>query len=316
MKLLIIGASGVLGSRLYNDAIKKKWNAMGTYCSHECSGLSYLDVSDKNSLEKTFNSFKPESVVMAGGITNVDLCTLKPKLAEEVNIKGTLNLVKKIKEYNSKLVYVSTDYIFDGKNGPYKEDDKPNPINTYGRTKLEAENIVRVNLKDYLIVRTCQLYGVAELNSSPFLRERQGEGYVSGVAERSSAPSANFAVKIIHNMRTGKKIYVADDLYSTPTYSGSLSDIIIKLIEKRTCGVYHGAGIEFLNRYDYVSKIADVFGLDKGLIQKVKLKDLKLKAERPKKGGLRVDKAVREKIAKPYDCGTGLELMKKNISYA
>ena len=120
MKLLIIGASGVLGSRLYNDAIKKNWNVLGTYCSHECEGLSYLDVRDKNSLEKAFSLSKPEVVVMAGGITDVDLCTLKPKLAKDVNIEGTLNLVKKIKELNSKLVYISTDYIFDGENGPYK----------------------------------------------------------------------------------------------------------------------------------------------------------------------------------------------------
>ncbi|MBA3060289.1 MAG: sugar nucleotide-binding protein [Nitrospirae bacterium] len=162
MKILIIGASGVLGSRLYNDTIKKKWNIMGTYCSHECVGLSYLDVRDKASLEKVFNFFRPETVVMAGGITDVDLCTLKPKLAEDVNIKGTLNLVKKIKEYSSKLVCVSTDYIFDGENGPYKEDDKPNPINIYVSTKLEAENIIKSKLKDYLIVRTAQLYGVAE----------------------------------------------------------------------------------------------------------------------------------------------------------
>jgi len=298
MKLLIIGASGVLGSRLYNGAIKKKWNVLGTYCTHECGGFSYLDVRDKAGLEKAFNFFRPETVVMAGGIIDVDLCTLKPKLARDVNIKGTLNLAKKTKEYGSRLVYVSTDYIFDGKNGPYEEDDKPNPINTYGRTKLEAENIVRAKLKDYLIVRTCQLYGI-------------------GVAERalaSSAPTNNFAVKIIHNMQNGKKVYAADDLYSTPTYSGLLSDILIKLIEKNSKGIYHGAGAEFLNRYDYVNKIADIFELDKALIQRIKLKDLKLKARRPKKGGLKTAKIKKEKIIEPYDCYTGLALLKKEMS--
>lgn len=301
MKLLIIGASGVLGSRLFNDTIGKKWNVMGTYCSHERPGLSYLDVTDNNSLKKTFNSFRPEFVVMAGGITNVDQCTLEPKLAEEVNVKGALNLVREIEEYNSKLVYVSTDYIFDGESGPYEENSNPNPINTYGRTKLEAENIVRAELKDYLIVRTCQLYGVAE--RTPY---HKGAGHGSG-------PSSNFAIKIIHNMRSGKKVYAADDLYSTPTYSGSLSDIIIKLIEKKAAGIYHGAGSEFINRYDYVNKIADIFSLDKNLIQRVKLDSLKLKAERPKKGGLRIDKVKKEKIADICDCKTGLMLLKKEL---
>jgi dTDP-4-dehydrorhamnose reductase len=273
MKILIIGASGVLGSRLYNDAIKKKWNVMGTYYSHECKSLFYLDVRDRTSIEKVFSLFNPEIVVLAGGITEVDLCELKPKLAKDVNVKGVLNIVKKIKEYGSKLVYVSTDYIFDGENGPYKEDDKPNPINIYGRTKLEAENIIKSKLKDCLIVRTAQLYGVAE---------------------RSSAQNRSFIIKIIHNMQNNKKVYAADDLYSTPTYSGLLSEMIIKLIEKDAKGIYHCAGAEFINRYDYVNKIADVFELDKALIQRVKLKDLKLKAKRPKKGGLKIDKLKSE----------------------
>lgn len=288
MKLLIIGASGVLGTKLYKDAVKKKWDAMGTYCSHERKGLLHLDVRDKSSLEKVFNIFKPETVVMAGGITDVDLCTLNPKLAEDVNIKGTSNLVEKIKESSSKLVYVSTDYIFDGENGPYKEEDKPNPVNKYGETKLEAENIISFGLENYLIVRTAQLCGI----------DHTGK---------------NFVLKIIRGMQSGKKVYAADDLYSTPTYAGLLSDILIKLIEKKSKGVYHGAGAEFINRYDYVSKIADVFGLDKTLMQKVKLKDLKLKAARPPKGGLRIDKIKKEKITSAYDCETGLKLLKEEL---
>ena len=288
MKLLIIGASGVLGSRLFNDAISKKWGTLGTYCSHECGGLFYLNVRDMNSMEKAFNFFRPEIVVMAGGITDVDLCALKPKLADDVNIKGTSNLVKKIKEYDSKLVYVSTDYIFDGENGPYAETDKPNPINKYGETKLEAENIIRSKLKNYLIVRTAQLCGIDH-------------------AEK------NFVLKIIHNMKSGKKVYAADDLYSTPTYAGFLSEIVIKLIEKKANGIYHGAGAEFLNRYDYVNKIADVFELDKALIQRVKLKDLKLKAKRPKKGGLKIDKACKALKVAPKNCEYYLKLLKEEL---
>jgi len=293
MKLLIIGASGVLGSRLYNDTIKKKWDVAGTYCSHKREGLLYLDVTDKGSVEKAFNLFRPEVVVMAGGITNVDLCAVNQKLADDVNIKGTLILAKKIKEYGLKIVYVSTDYIFDGKDGPYAETDKPNPVNRYGKTKLEAENIIRGGLKDFLIVRTSQLYGAVE---------------------RSSAQDNNFAVKIIHSMRSGKKVYAADDFYSTPTYSGSLSEMIIRLVEKKSSGIYHGAGKEFINRYEYVSKIADIFKLDKALIQRVKLKDLKLKAKRPERGGLRINKIKKEKDIKAYDCKTGLMLLKKQFS--
>ena len=227
---------------------------------------------------------------MAGGITNVDLCTLKPKLAKDVNIKGTTNLAKKTKEYGARLAYISTDYVFDGEDGPYKEDDKPNPINVYGRTKLEAEEIVISKLRDSVVIRTSQLYGVDHIGR-------------------------NFIVKIIRNMNSNKNIYAADDFYSTPTYAGLLSEMIIKLVEKNAKGLYHGAGTEFISRYDYVNKIADIFGLDKTLIQKVKLKDLKLKAARPPKGGLKIDKIKKEKIVKAYDCYAGLALLKKEMGH-
>jgi dTDP-4-dehydrorhamnose reductase len=148
--------------------------------------------------------------------------------------------------------------------------------------------ILRSKLKDYLIVRTAQLCGI----------DHTGK---------------NFVLKIIRNMKSGKKVYAADDLCSTPTYSGLLSDILIKLIEKDAEGIYHCAGAEFINRYDYVNKIADIFGLDNNLIQRVKLKDLKLKARRPKKGGLKIDKVIKEKIAELYDCEEGLDMLKKEM---
>ena len=288
MKLLIIGASGVLGRRLYNDAIKKKWQMLGTYCSHECKGLSHLDLKDRKSVEKIFNSFKPEVVILAGGITDVDLCESKPGLAKEVNIKGTLTLAKKAKEYETRLVFLSTDYVFDGKNGPYGEKDAPHPINIYGRTKLEGEDIVKSLSKDSLIVRTAQLYG-------------------------TDPRAKNFAIKIIRNMKNKKKVYAADDFYCTPTHSNSLSACIIDLLEKQRTGVYNAAGMDFINRYEYVEKIAKIFSLDKGLIVKVKLKDLGLKAKRPKKAGLRIDR-IKKDIAPPlYDCEKGLGILKKEF---
>lgn len=288
MKLLLIGASGVLGSRLYNDTIKKKWNVLGTYCSHGYEGLFYLDLRDRKSTEKTFNFFNPEVVVLAGGITDVDLCESRPRLAEEVNIRGTLNLLKRTKERNAKLVFLSTDYIFDGENGPYKEDDKPAPINVYGRTKLEAEGAIKGILKDYLIVRTAQLYG----------RDFHGK---------------NSTVKIIRNMQNNKKVYAADDFYCTPTYVGSLSKSIVELVEKDKADVYHLSGTDFINRYEYVNKIADIFMLDKNVIKRVKLKDLHLKAKRPKKAGLKVDKIKKEMDVPLYNCEDGLRLLKSEI---
>lgn len=289
MKLLIIGASGVLGSRLYNDAIKKKYNVMGTFYSHECEGLFHLDMTDRSGVHRIFNFFRPEAVVICGGVTDVDLCEEKPKLAEEVNIKGTINLIKKTREYEARLALLSSDFIFNGENGPYAEDDKAMPLNVYGRTKLEAENAVRESLKDYLIIRTAQLYG-------PDYRGR------------------NFAVKIIKNMKSGKEVHAAEDLYSTPTYVGSLSACIIELLKRGKNGILNVAGSDFINRVDYINKISDIFNLDKNLIKNVTLRDLKLKAKRPKRAGLKIDKIKKEISAPLHSCDEGLRLLKKELS--
>ncbi len=261
MKLLIIGASGVLGSALYHEALKKKWNVLGTYCSCEYEGLSHLDVRDGEEAKNIYDFFKPETVVLAGGITNVDLCEKDPLLAEDVNIKGTLNVIKNSHRYGSRLIYVSTDYVFDGKNGPYSEEDKTNPVNVYGRTKLEAENAVLSFSKRCAVVRTSQLFGY-------------------------DPRGVNFMMKILNNMKRGEKINAAEDFYSTPTYSVSLARIISCLIEKKSSGIFNGTGVDFIDRLSYVDKVAGIFGFDRSLINKVTLSDLKLKAIRPSRGGL------------------------------
>lgn len=288
MKILLIGASGILGSRLYGDAIKKKWHVLGTYCSQEHGGLFFLDLRDKKSINKAFDFFDPDIVVLAASLTDVDKCESKQRLAEDINIKGTLNIVEKIKEQGAKLVFLSSDYIFNGEDGPYKEGDRVSPVNVYGRTKLEAEEAIKGLLKDYLIVRTSQLYG---------FDHRQ----------------KNFAVKIILNMRNNRKVSAAYDLYSTPTYAGVLSEGIVRLLEKNKQGIFHIAGAEFISRYEYVNKISDFFGLNKELIIRCKLSDLNLKAKRPKKAGLDTSKMreVSEEVL--LNCEQGLGIFKKEI---
>ncbi|MBU1853239.1 MAG: SDR family oxidoreductase [Candidatus Omnitrophica bacterium] len=290
MKILLIGASGVLGNRLYNDTIKKKWNILGTYCSRESEGLCYLDLKNRKSIEKIFRLFSPEVIVLAGGLADVDQCQIKPKLAYEVNVKGTLEIIKKVKQYGAKLVFLSTDYVFDGKDGPYKEKDRPAPVNIYGRTKLEGEQSVKGLLKNYLIIRTSQIYGL-------------------------DSRSKNFAIKIISNMQTNKRIYAACDFYSTPTYVGSLSCGIIELLEKGRGGTFNIAGTDFISRCEYVNKIADIFNLDKRFIKKVKLRDLKLRAPRPPKAGLNATKisGISKNIL--LSCTQGLNVFKKEMRF-
>lgn len=288
MKVLLVGASGVLGRGLYNDMILKKFNVLGTYCKHSYDGLFHLDLRDKRSINRVFKFFKPEFIVSTGGLTDVDYCETHPKFAQDINVLGTLNLINKAKELKTGFLFISTDYVFDGENGPYRERDKTHPINKYGKTKLDAERLIERNLKDFLIIRTSQLYGY-------------------------DSKKRNFATKIIHMLQHNKKIYAADDFYSTPTYVGNLSLAIIELIEKKKRGIFHIAGADFISRFDYVNMIADIFGLDKSQIVKAKLKDLKLKAKRPKKAGLNTSKAEAVLKIPILDCREGLSLFRESI---
>ncbi|MFH1782727.1 MAG: SDR family oxidoreductase [Candidatus Omnitrophota bacterium] len=289
MKVLLVGATGVLGSRLYIDLKNQGWKALGTYCEPAPEeGMTYLDLRDREGIEKTIDSFDPDIAILSGGVTNVDLCESEKDLAEDINVEGSIELIKKIKERNKKIVFLSTDYVFDGKKGPYREEDIPSPLNIYGMTKLKVENEIKKRLNDYLIIRTAQLFG----------KEKNG---------------VNFSLKIINNMRSNKKVYAAEDFYCTPTYVGDLSLAIIKLIESRKNGTYHVAGTDFINRVEFIEKIANIFNLNKDLIEKVSLKDLKLKAKRPKKAGLCVEKIKKELDVPVHTCNEGLKLLREEM---
>ncbi|MFH1479050.1 MAG: SDR family oxidoreductase [Candidatus Omnitrophota bacterium] len=290
MNILIVGATGVLGARLYKDmSSKEHWDVLGTYCSSGPSYLKRLDLRNKKEMEDIVGSFKPDIVLVAGGITNVDLCEADPGLAEEVNVQGTTDLMNIARSINSKIIFLSTDYIFNGEKGPYSEDDGPSPINIYGMTKLKGESALKLITDDYIIVRTAQLFGLS--------REKR-----------------NFTEKIIFNIRNKKMVCAASDFYCTPTYAGGLSLGIIGLVEKSKKGTYNIAGTDFVNRVEFVNNISDIFKLDKKYIQEVRLKDLELKALRPKKAGLKIDKIKKELNIPLYSSREGLELFKKEMS--
>ena len=153
---------------------------------------------------------------------------------------GIQNVVDLCKEFNSKMVYISTDYVFDGKSGPFSEDDTPNPLNHYGKTKLEAENIVKT-LKNFLVIRTAWVNSV-------------------------SSKSKNFVMQVINSLKAGKVMRVVNDQFGHPTLASNLAGIIIELIMKEKNGVYHVTGSSYVSRYNQALKIAQAFGYNSLLI--------------------------------------------------
>jgi len=281
-KVLLIGVSGQVGKALY-DRLGLEYTVYGTYWRRPVPFGRLLNIAEKIEVENLFAEIKPDIVILCGALTNVELCEEDKAIAELINITGTRNVVEEARKYSSKVIFFSTDYIFDGRNGPYSEDAVPNPISYYGQTKLLGEKLVRT-LPSYLIIRTTGVFSF----------EEKGQ---------------NFAMQVIRYGVSGRQMKVVDDQIANPILAENLADCVAELIEKE--GVYNISGKQMLCRYDFALSVAKVFLLDKSLIIPVSTSSLCQKAARPKNGGLIIDKASLELNTKIFSAEEGLVRMKE-----
>lgn len=291
MRVLVTGATGLLGSKLVEKLTRKEYHVYSGYNKHEpINGEPIkIDVAKKDDVEKAFEVSKPDVVIHTAALTNVDECEMNKELAWKTNVIGTKNIADMSKHYNAFLIYISTDYVFDGEKGMYKEDDEPNPINYYGLTKLKGEEEV-MKLDNYLIVRTSVIYG-----STP------------------ASGKTNFALWVIENLKKRKEVKVVVDQWNTPTLNINLADMIIELLEKRLNGVYHLAGATRISRYDFARLIAKVFELEENLIVPTTSDQITWIAKRPQDSSLNVTKALNTLTNKPLQITEAIKLLKNNI---
>ena len=249
-----------------------------------------LDISGKAQVDEAFQTIKPDVVVHAATLTDVDKCELNKELAWKVNVEGTKNIVEAAKATGSFLIYISTDYVFGGETGRYKETDTPNPINYYGETKLKAEEIVKTQ-KEYFIARPSVMYG-----STP------------------AAGKVNFALWIIENLRKGEHVKIVTDQWNTPTLNTNLAEMTLEVIARKLTGIYHLCGATRVSRFEFAEQIADVFSLDKSLIDKVLSSQFTLSAKRPMDSSLDTSKAQQTMQHKPLEMDMALKQLKFELS--
>ena len=277
MKLLITGASGLYGSKLAKLAIAK---GIEVYSSDIQSLSIYgnfvkLDISGKTQVDEAFKTIKPDVVVHAATLTDVDKCETNKELAWKINVEGTRNIVEAAQSAGSFLIYISTDYVFSGEKGNYKETDKPDPINYYGLTKLKAEEIVQTQ-PEYFIGRPSVIYG-----STP------------------AAGKVNFALWLIETLRKGEHVKIVTDQWNTPTLNTNLAEMTLEVIERRLTGIYHTCGATRVSRLNFAEQIADTFDLDKSLIDSVLSSQFTWPAKRPMDSSLDTSKAQKTLKNKP-----------------
>jgi dTDP-4-dehydrorhamnose reductase len=262
MRALIIGASGQVGSVLSSLCVRRKIEVYGT--SRKGQGFLYLDLADKASITAAFEKARPETVFLCSAMTHVDGCERDPGLAARVNAEGPALVAGECRKAGAKLVYFSTEYVFDGAGGPYGEDDPVNPVSVYGRTKLEGERAA-LELKGALSARTTVVYGY-------------------------NPASKNFIMQLINSRRSGSKMRVPSDQFSTPTYAPELAAAVLDLAARDASGIYNVTGPDWLSRYEFALKACAAFGFETEFLEPKLTSELEQAAARPLKAGLKTAK--------------------------
>lgn len=285
--VLVVGASGLVGNAILQE-FRPYFETVGTYCYHPHLSLVHLDLRDQAEVVSVLDSTNPDVILCPAAMPDVELCETNPVLTRQVNVLGLRNLVMAAKSRHVLLIYFSSDYVFDGEQGPYSEDDNCNPLNEYGRQKLDCERIVAAQMNEYLIVRTSGVYGW----------EKQGK---------------NFVVKLIRKVSAGSAFAVPSDQIITPIYAPDLAHATRKFVADGHRGLFHIAGGRPLPRVEFAYVIANVFDLNRSLISPVLTSSLELHATRPRSAGLRIDKAQALLDFALADPQSGLWTMKKEL---
>ena len=292
MRLLITGGSGLLGSKTASISVRKGYETYSGYNDHEATNGTpvKLDICNKREVDKAFEKVKPDAVIHAAALTNVDKCEENNELARRVNIGGTKNITEAAEQIKAFLVYVSTDYVFSGEKGSYKETDEPNPVNNYGLTKLGGEKIVTSSNLEWCIARSSVIYG-----STP------------------AAGKDNFVLWVLNKLRNEEPLRIVTDQRVSPTLNTSLAEMTLEILERRLIGVYHLAGATPLNRYEFARLIAETFQLDEGLIAPARSSEMKWLAKRPQDSSLNVEKASKTLDNKPLKIREALNRLKEEM---
>ena len=294
-RILIVGSNGMLGQSVVSllsgqEMYEVQLASFEEYSYFDEFPYSQLDVSNKRQVKKLLLDFFPDFVINLAAFTNVDKSETERETCWNINVNAIEYLAKYCVPTNSHLIHISSDYIFDGKNGPYSEKDLPNPISYYGRSKLAGENIIkRFNIPS-TIIRTNVLFGATKFGRPDFVKW------------------------VVDSLRNKKEIRIVTDQINNPTYLGDIAWAIRKIFDTGKTGIYNIGGAEFLSRFEFTQKISDFFQLNFNYVEPIITEELHQPAQRPLKSGLINLKAETELNYRPHDLNECFKIMEKSWS--
>tara|TARA_B110000014_G_scaffold263352_1_gene259821 strand:+ start:1522 stop:2439 length:918 start_codon:yes stop_codon:yes gene_type:complete len=297
-KILLTGSNGLLGQKIVhlilnetNHELLATSKGLNRIISRDDINYQSLDITDLKHLEKIVSVFRPDAIINTAAMTNVDACESQHEECWSLNVAAVENLVKVSNEFNIHLVHLSTDFVFDGEGGPYSEEDEPNPLSLYGKSKWESEKIViNSGLERWSIARTIIVYGVVENMSR-----------------------SNVVLWAKGALEKGEPINVVDDQFRSPTYALDLAKGCLSIVEKEKSGVFHLSGKDLMSIIELVYRVADYYGLDKSTINPIKSAVLNQAAKRPPYTGFNLTKANELLDYDPLSFEEGLDALSKEL---
>jgi dTDP-4-dehydrorhamnose reductase len=311
--LLILGASGLTGYKLMQLG-KKRFETYGTYnlrvtscLGNNCSNnhnngksLIKLDITKEEDLRMLFEEIRPDIVVNTIALHNVDYCESHQEEAFSVNKKAVGKIVDLCNNLGSRLVHISTDFVFDGqKQTSYSESDRPNPLSVYGKSKLEGEVLVRKSAASYSILRPSVVYGWAPLETQ--------------ISLSSSRKPMNFALWAISKMNKGEGLQIVSDQFTSPTLADILAAVALRVAVLEKNELYHVSGTSCLSRYEFTRKISAIMGYPPSSVKPVKSNTFLQTARRPMNSCLDCQKLQTELIYRLPDIDQSLAIMRSQI---
>jgi dTDP-4-dehydrorhamnose reductase len=297
-RIMVTGSNGLLGQKitdlsLMDSEIELIATSVGTNRHPVKSGYIYeeLDVLDAGRLKDLMDKYHPDAIIHTAAMTNVDACELDHDKCFALNVKSVENLIQVCQNNDTQLVHLSTDFIFDGEDGPYSEDAKPNPLSYYGQTKLESEILLQKSSCNWVILRTIIVYGIV-----------------------NDMSRTNIVLWAKAALEKGEPINVVNDQWRMPTLAEDLAECCLLAVKKNARGVFNASGKDLMSILEIVERVADYYGLDKTLIKAISAESLNQAAKRPKKTGFILDKAVKELGYHPHSFEEGIAFMEKQIN--
>lgn len=296
-RILVTGSNGLLGQKLTDRLVgDSEFELIATSKGENRHPLkegyvyAEMDICDLDNVLDVVEQFKPDAIVHTAAMTNVDQCEDDKEQAYLMNVTAVAYLISACEKYNVQLIHLSTDFVFDGENGPYSEDAETCPVSYYGRTKVEAENLLKASSVKWAALRTIIVYGIVKDMSR-----------------------TNIVLWAKGALEKGNPINVVFDQWRMPTLAEDLAEGCVLAVTKGAQGVYNISGKDFMSIVELVEKVADFWKLDKTLIRPISSDSLNQTAKRPKRTGFTLYKSIRDLGYNPHSFEEGLELMSRQL---